>query len=100
MAAAAADRPRTVGSGPFRGPALSTPFRAFTSVRHVVERVRVRAGAPVLAAVEPVDGADVVRLEPEVEQLEVLLHAGAVDRLREDDAAALDVPAQHHLGRC
>src|SRR6478752_3216172 len=67
------------------------------SVGDVVERVGVRAGAALLAAVETGDPRDLVVAEREVEDLEVLLHPLGVHRLREDDVAALDVPAQGHL---
>src|SRR4051794_9584190 len=71
----------------------STPI----GLRHGVELLRVGAGP--LAPVEPGQGRHRRLVELEVEQREVLLHALALDRLREDDVAALDVPAQRHLGR-
>src|SRR5215218_7467547 len=74
-------------------PHRSTPGR---SVRDVVEAVGVRAGAGV--PVQAADGGHLLPVELEVEDAEVLLHPAAGDRLREDDVAALDVPAQRHLG--
>src|SRR5205085_2760946 len=41
----------------------------------------------------------VVVAELEVEQLEVLLHAGGRHRLREDDVATMDMPAEDDLRR-
>ena len=72
---------------------------AARSARDVVHDVRVRPGAAVLAAVEPRDRLVVGRLELEVEELEVLLDPLGRRRLREDDVAALDVPAQDDLRR-
>ena len=72
----------------------STPALA----RHVGEPVGVGAGPAGLAAVEPGDPLDVGGLELEVEDLEVLADPLRRDRLREHDVAALDVPAQDHLG--
>src|SRR3954454_9800378 len=69
------------------------------SARDVVEHVGVRAGAGGLALVERVDLLHVVVPELEVEHVEVLPHARGRDRLRKHDVAALDVPAEHHLGR-
>src|SRR5579875_186989 len=65
------------------------------SARDVVERVGVRARALVLVQRRDVGHVGVGELE--VEELEVLLHALAGDRLREDDVAALDVPAEGDL---
>ena len=76
--------------------ALMRPRRA-GSAGDVVELVGVRAGA--LAPVERGDRDHVRLVELEVEEREVLLDPAAVDRLREDDVAALDVPAEGDLRR-
>ena len=71
--------------------------RVRRSARDVGERVRVRAVAAGLAAIERVDRLDVGRLELEVEDREVLRDPRRRHRLREDDVAVLDVPAQDDL---
>src|SRR5690606_32498372 len=64
-----------------------------------VDLGRVRAhAARAVARVERVDRRDLVRRELEAEDVEVLRHALLARRLREDDEAALQVPAQDHLG--
>ena len=59
----------------------------------------LRLGAAALAGVEAVDGGELVGGEVEVEDVEVLGDAVRLGRLRDDRAALLQVPAQHHLGR-
>src|SRR5579875_1517201 len=87
----------------FRCPALPAATRPRPgrdpSVRRAGEALRVRSGAPVLAAVEAGDRVHVRGRELEVEQLEVLPDALGRRRLREHDRVPLDVPAQHDLGR-
>ena len=51
-----------------------------------------------LAGVEGCDGLHIVVAEREVEDVEVLGHALDVDRLRYDDDAPLNQPAECHLG--
>ena len=58
----------------------------------------VGLGAAALAGVEGVDGGELVGGELEVEDVEVLRDAVRLGRLRDDRAALLQVPAQHHLG--
>src|ERR1700733_7493373 len=60
---------------------------------------RVRVGAHALVLVQRADRLDVLTGELEVEDFDVLGDALGLDRLREDDVAALDVPAQDDLGR-
>src|SRR4051794_13657948 len=52
-----------------------------------------------LVGVEGVDGDELVVGQVEVEDVEVLRDAVRLGRLRDDRAALLQVPAQHHLGR-
>jgi hypothetical protein len=59
----------------------------------------VWVGAGPLVAVQCADRLDVLAGQLEVEDLDVLLDALRGDRLGEDDIAALDMPAQHDLGR-
>jgi O-acetylserine/cysteine efflux transporter len=61
------------------------------------ERVRVGAGSQ--APVQRADHLVVRGAELEVEDVEVLADSVRIDRLGEHDVTALDVPAQHHLGR-
>jgi len=61
------------------------------------ERVGVGPGAQ--APVQRADHLVVRGAQPEVEDVEVLADPGRGDRLGEHDVAALDVPAQHDLGR-
>jgi hypothetical protein len=68
-------------------------------LRDPVQRVRVGPGAARLAPVEPGERGHVLLGELEVEQREVLAHPLAPRRLREDDVAALEVPAEGDLGR-
>src|ERR1700722_5472171 len=65
---------------------------------HRAELVRVGAGA--LVPVQRGDRFVVLAGQLEVEDVDVLPDPGRGDRLGEDDVAALDVPAQHDLGRC
>jgi drug/metabolite transporter (DMT)-like permease len=60
---------------------------------------RVGVGAHPQAPVQRGDHLVVVGGELEVEDVDVLPHPGRGDRLGEHDVAALDVPAQHDLGR-
>jgi poly-gamma-glutamate synthesis protein (capsule biosynthesis protein) len=69
------------------------------SVRDIVERLGVRPGAPLLATIECRQRLDVRGLELEVEQREVLGDPRRGRRLRKDDVAALEMPAQHYLRR-
>src|SRR3954453_14118335 len=62
-----------------------------------VEGVRVGPGP--LTPVERRDGRHLRVVELEVEQREVLLAPAPGHRLREDDVAPLQVPAQRHLSR-
>src|SRR5580692_7532325 len=62
-----------------------------------VELVRVGAGAVV--PTQRADRLDVLAGKLEVEDVDVLPDAGRRNGLGEDDVAALDVPAQHHLSR-
>src|SRR4051812_661246 len=55
--------------------------------------------AAALVGIEGVDGGDLVAGEGEVEDVEVLGDAVRLGRLRDDRAALLQVPAQHHLRR-
>src|ERR1700723_762692 len=59
----------------------------------------VGVGADALVLVQRADLGYVTARELEVEDVEVLPDPGRGDRLRENDVAALDVPAQHDLGR-
>ena len=91
---------RSIAGGKFRNEFISRYVgRSRLSAGDVGEPVRVRPVPSLLAAVEPVDLLDVVRLELEVEQLEVLGDPRRCHRLGEDDVAALDVPAQGDLCR-
>src|SRR5690349_7868941 len=81
-------RPGRVGDLPYPPPLTS---------RDVGHHVGVRPRATVLAAVQGVDLGDLVVAQLEVEQPDVLLDALGRRRLREHDAAALDVPAQRDL---
>jgi hypothetical protein len=65
--------------------------------RDPVERVWVGAEASAIALVERVDRRHLVVGEFEVEESVIFFHSLAADRLREDDVAVLDVPAQDHL---
>jgi drug/metabolite transporter (DMT)-like permease len=60
---------------------------------------RVGVGTEPHTPVQRGDHLVVVGAELEVEDVDVLPHPGRGDRLGEHDVAALDVPAQHHLGR-
>jgi O-acetylserine/cysteine efflux transporter len=60
---------------------------------------RVGVGTDPHAPVQRGDHLVVVGGELEVEDADVLPDPGRGDRLGEHDVAALDVPAQHHLGR-
>jgi drug/metabolite transporter (DMT)-like permease len=60
---------------------------------------RVGVGPGPQATVQRGDHLVVVGGELEVEDVDVLPHPGRGDRLGEHDVAALDVPAQHDLGR-
>jgi len=60
---------------------------------------RVRVGAGPLVTVQRADRLHLSSRQPEVEQVDVLADPVRGDRLGEDDVAALEVPAQHHLGR-
>jgi len=60
---------------------------------------RVGVGAGPQAPVQRGDHLVVVGGELEVEDVDVLPHPGRGDRLGEHNVAALDVPAQHDLGR-
>jgi len=60
---------------------------------------RVGVGPCAQAPVQRADHLVVRRAQPEVEDVEVLADPGRGDRLGEHDVAALDVPAQHDLGR-
>src|SRR3954463_9136086 len=81
------------GVGTFGAP----PSVTCESARHVVELVGVGPGPPLLAAVQVAEVAHRVGVELEVEELEVLLHAGRRHGLGEDHVATLDVPAEHDL---
>ena len=59
----------------------------------------VGVGTDPHAPVQRGDHLVVVGGQPEVEDVDVLPDPGRGDRLGEHDVAALDVPAQHHLGR-
>src|SRR2546423_8584709 len=59
------------------------------------ESVRVRPGSPGL--VELADRRHVLVVELEAEHVDVLPDPLGRRRLRENDVAELDVPAQHHL---
>src|SRR3954471_22996320 len=80
-----------------RRPNSSPAERA--SARNVVELVRIRTRPALLAAVEVAEVAHRVGVELEVEELEVLPDAPRRHGLREDDVAALEMPAEHHLRR-
>src|SRR5215469_159551 len=60
------------------------------------ERIRVRAGP--LATVQGADRLDVLAGQLEVEDVDVLPDPRRGHRLGENNVAALDVPAEHHLG--
>ena len=55
-------------------------------------------GAAALLGVQGVDGRQLVGGELEVEDVDVLRDPVRLGRLRDDRAALLQVPAQHHLG--
>src|SRR3712207_1121022 len=59
----------------------------------------VRVEADPAAPVHPVDRGHLLLGQLETEQVEVLLQPLPAARLREDDVAELQVPAQHHLLR-
>src|ERR1700751_3950593 len=84
---------------PRYGPCSAEARTRWRLLGDVVELVGVGTGAARFAAVQAGDGVHFVAGEVEVEDVEVRLHPLAVHRLREHDVAALDVPAQHHLGR-
>src|SRR6185369_15025029 len=77
----------------------TAPRCAQASAGDVVELVRVRTRAALLAATEPALVRHRVGVELEVEEFEVLLDPRRRHRLREHDVAALDVPAEHDLRR-
>src|SRR4051794_26471581 len=76
---------------------VPTRANAGDAVARSAEVVGVRPGA--LVAVERGDCVHVVVGQVEVEDVDVLPHPLGLHRLREDDVAQLDVPAQHDLGR-
>src|SRR3954467_275569 len=88
--------PRTrlqrVGDLPYLAPLTS-------SARDERHDIGVGAGAPRLALFQRVDCRHLIGAEREVEEAEVLLDPGGRRRLGEHDAGALDMPAQHDLGR-
>src|SRR5689334_10723458 len=63
-----------------------------------LERDAVGLRSPTYAGLEGIDRRDLLARELEVEDIEVLGDALALDRLRNRGAAFLQMPAQHHLG--
>ena len=90
-----------VCSAPLRGVHLRSLAwdRACASTRDVVERVWIRAGPPSLALVQGRQRINIGVAQFEVEQCKVFRDPLRADRFGEHDVAALNVPAQHHLGR-
>src|SRR5690349_135179 len=60
---------------------------------------RLRVGADPVALVERADGAHLLVVELEAEDVEVLGDSLGRHRLRDHDVAELEVPADHHLTR-
>src|SRR3954451_12894410 len=85
-------RLRRVGDLPY----LTPPTSSARDERH---DVGVGAGAPRLALFQRVELRHLIGAQLEVEEPEVLLDPGGRRRLGAHDAVALDVPAQHDLGR-
>ena len=60
---------------------------------------RVGLGSAAPTGVQAIDRGDLVGRQLEVEHVDVLCDAAGLGRLRDDRAAVLQTPTQHHLGR-
>src|SRR4051812_37620733 len=89
-------------AGPYDWLMPMQPRPSADTARPPRPRVRVfmtASSSPGSPARQCVDPLDLVGLQREVQDGEVLPDPVAVGRLRDDDDAVLQVPAQHHLAR-